>query len=185
MAQSVSMILRFQLLTNYGRCKLKKESIISVLAIDIDGVLTDGRVLIGSSGEEHKFVSYRDIDAVFAARRYGLKVGLVSAESTPWVMYIAKRLEVDHIISGAKDKLAGIHELARALETPLENICYVGDSDRDAPALKVVGLGIAPSNATSNAKASADIIFQLPGGQGAIYETVELIKQHSIGQQSD
>jgi len=164
---------------------LKKKSIISVLALDIDGVLTDGRILIGASGEEYKFVSYRDIDAVFAARRYGLKVGLISAESTPWVMYISKRLEVDHVISGAKDKLAGIHELSRILEESLENICYVGDSDRDAPALKVVGLGIVPSNATSNAKASADIVLQIPGGQGAVYKAFELIKRRSLEQQSD
>ena len=164
---------------------MEKNPIISVLALDIDGVLTDGRVLIGASGEEYKFVSYNDIDAVFAARRYGLKVGLVSAESSPWATHIAKRLEVDHIISGAKDKLAGIHELSRALGESLENICYVGDSDRDIPALKAVGLGIAPSNATPNAKASADIVLQLSGGQGAVYKVFELIKKRSLGQKSD
>lgn len=157
---------------------------ISALVLDIDGVLTDGRVLVGASGEEKKAISYHDMDAVFDARRRGLQVVLITAEATPWVNYIANRLQVEHVISGAKDKLKAIHELTRRLGVTLENICYVGDSDRDAPALAAVGLGIVPANATREAKAAARIVLQSAGGHGAVHEALSILEEHQLRRES-
>lgn len=152
---------------------------ISVLALDIDGVLTDGRVLFDSSGKESKWVSYHDIDAIFATRREGLKVVLVTAEDTPWVDFIAKRLEIEEVILGAKDKVKAIRDMSRLFGVPLEQICYIGDSDRDAPALKIAGLGLAPANATTKAKESADKVLENAGGSGAVREAVGIVRHKS------
>jgi len=148
---------------------------ITVLALDIDGVLTDGRVLYTSDGQEQKFVSSRDIDAIFEARRCGLQIALVTGEDTPWVESISRRLQVEHTIRGAKDKLEAVSNLAQQLQIPLTAICYVGDSDRDAPALAAVGLGAAPANAAARAKASARLTLRSAGGHGAIHEVLAYI----------
>jgi D-sedoheptulose 7-phosphate isomerase len=145
------------------------------LALDIDGVLTDGRVLYTSDGQEQKFVSFRDIDAIFEARRCGLQIALITGENTPWVEFISRRLQVEHTIRGAKDKLDAVRNLAQQLQVPLTAICYVGDSDRDAPALAAVGLGVAPTNATARAKASARLVLRSAGGDGAVQEALACI----------
>lgn len=148
---------------------------ISVLVLDIDGVLTEGKVTYGPDGAETKSLSYRDIDAVYEAHRRGRHVALVTAEDTPWVDFLSQRLQVKHVIRGARDKLKAIQELAATLGMSLDEICYVGDSDRDVPALAAVGLGMAPANATPRAKQAAHVILCSVGGNGAVREALELL----------
>ena len=148
---------------------------ITILVLDIDGVLTDGRVAYTAAGEETKALSYHDVDAVFEARRRGLQIALVTAEDTPWVDFVSQRLQVDHVIRGARDKLEAVRKLAELFQIPLTNICYLGDSDRDAPALAAVGLGIAPANATAKAKAAAHKVLRSAGGYGAVHKALEYV----------
>ena len=156
-----------------------KQAAISVMALDIDGVLTDGRVLYTSDAKEQKFVSFRDIDAISWARRSGLQIALITGEDTPWVEFISRRLQVEHTVRGAKDKLEAVENLAQQLQVPLAAICYVGDSDRDAPALAAVGLGMAPANATARAKASARLVLRSAGGDGAVHEALASILEQN------
>jgi len=151
---------------------------IALLALDIDGVLTDGRVLYAQDGREQKLLSFRDIDAVSEAARRGLKLALITGEDNDWVEAVSRRLKVAHVVRGAKDKLAAVRGLSEKLDVPLEAICYVGDSDRDAPALAAVGLGVAPADATAPAKAAAHLVLKSGGGRGAIREVLEhVLKQ--------
>lgn len=156
---------------------------ITLLALDIDGVLTDGRVMYTPDGQEQKSISFRDIDAVFEARRRGFQVALITSEDTPWVEFIGRRLQIEQVVRGAKDKLEAIRRLAEQLGVPLNAICYLGDSDRDAPALEAVGLGMAPADATTKAKAFAHKVLTSPGGDGAVQEAVSsLLKQKNPAQ---
>src|SRR5688572_9381538 len=148
---------------------------IRVLALDIDGVVTDGMATLSNSGDDEKRFSFHDLDGVAWARRSGLTVVLITGEETPLVDLIAKRFEVHRVRRGAKNKLAALTEMSEELRIPLEEFCYVGDSDRDVPALCRVGLGLAPANATSAAKASAHRILSNFGGRGAVAEAVALI----------
>lgn len=150
---------------------------VKIFALDIDGVLTDGTVAFSASGDETKTVSYVDMDAVFEARRRGLEVVLITAEATPWADFIARRLEIVRIVKGAKDKKRALEELAAALRTPLSDICYVGDGDRDAAAIDIAGLGLAPANATPAAASAADVVLRARGGHGAVREALDLISQ--------
>lgn len=153
---------------------------ISLLVLDIDGVLTNGKVVFTPDGTERKSLSYRDIDAIFEAHRHGLRVALVTGEETPWVDFLSQRLKVEHVIRGSKDKLKAVQELAATLGVSLDDICYLGDSDRDAPALVAVGLGLAPANATPQAKQAAHIVLNSNGGDGAVYETIKLLLKIGI-----
>lgn len=145
-----------------------------VLALDIDGVLTDGTAAL-SSGE--KRFSFHDLDAITRALRSSLEVVLVTGEDSPEVSKTAERFGVERVVRGAKDKLAALTGLASQLDISLDRFCYVGDGDRDAPALAQVGLGLAPSNATPDAKASAHRVLSHSGGDGAVAEAISLVTQ--------
>lgn len=151
---------------------------IRLLALDIDGVLTDGRVWLDEAGQETKVLNYRDIDAVFRAQRQGLAVALVTGEDTPWVDMIARRLEVARVYKGAKDKERALRALGQDAGVPLAGIAYVGDSERDAPALRIVGLGLVPRDADPAAQAAAAVVLSRAGGQGAVDEAVQWIQGH-------
>jgi D-sedoheptulose 7-phosphate isomerase len=148
---------------------------IRVLALDIDGVLTDGTTAVNETADEQKRVSLQDLDAVTFAVRSGLKLALVTGEDTPTVDLIAKRFNIDQVQRGAKDKAAAICELSDKLGVSLSKFCYVGDGDRDAPALLKVGLALAPSNATDSARAAAHRVLSRRGGAGAVAEAVDLL----------
>jgi D-sedoheptulose 7-phosphate isomerase len=151
-----------------------KNDTISVLALDIDGVLTNGRVELDAHGDERKALAFRDLDALSAARRAGMQIALVTGEDGPLVDIVAKRVHAHATLRGAKDKGAAMTELASRLDTPLSRICFVGDADRDAPALDMVGLGLAPSDASVMARGHANRVLSRRGGEGAVAEAVEL-----------
>lgn len=122
---------------------VEDDILIKVIALDIDGVLTNGTVIIDDEGKERKSLFYRDVDAIFRGKREGLQFALITGEDDILVDQISKRLGIDLVLKGAKDKVKAITELSRQLHVPLREICYIGDSDRDAPALEMVGLGVA------------------------------------------
>ncbi len=148
-----------------------------VLALDIDGVLTDGTAYQTDNNHEEKRYSFHDLDAVAKAQRSGFEVALVTGEDTPAVSGIARRFGVERVMRGAKDKVSALSELSANLNIPLVHFCYIGDSDRDAPAFSGVGLGLAPANATPEAKAAAHIVLSCSGGAGAVAEAVSLLAQ--------
>lgn len=150
---------------------------IQLLALDIDGVLTDGHFTLSAAGEEVKRLAFHDLDALTALKRSGMPVAFVTGEDGPMVQAIARRYGVDSVFPGAKDKVAALNELAAARGIPLAAMCYVGDSDRDAPAIRAVGLGLAPANATPAAQAAADRVLARAGGDGAVAEAIRLVQQ--------
>lgn len=150
---------------------------ILVLALDIDGVLTDGRGVFSSTESYEPRFDFHDLDAVTEARRAGLVVALVTGEDNELVDRIARRFGVETVIRGAKDKVAALRTLSAKLGLALENFCYVGDSNRDAPAFSIVGLGLAPMNATPAAKSAAHRTLANCGGAGAVAEAVALLQR--------
>ena len=148
---------------------------ITLVLLDVDGVLTDGTVRCSPHGDEEKSLFMRVVDAVFEARRRGLLVGLVTGEETPWVDFVSARLAVQLVAKGAKDKLAAVRHLAEAAGVGLDAVCYVGDGDRDSPALAAVGLGLAPHDASAEAKGAAAAVLSGPGGRGAVAEAIGLV----------
>lgn len=148
---------------------------IEALALDVDGVLTDGIVLIGVNGEETKGIALRDLDALASARRAGLRLALVSGESGPMLDAIARRIGVDCVIDGAKDKRAGILQLCDRLGMLPERVCFVGDADRDALAFPIVGLALTPADGSLMARRAAHRVLVAQGGRGAVTEAVEFL----------
>jgi 3-deoxy-D-manno-octulosonate 8-phosphate phosphatase (KDO 8-P phosphatase) len=139
-------------------------------------VITDGTILLLASGDEVRSVHFHDLDAVGRARRRGLDVAIVSGEDTPAGHRVAERFRIDEAVWGAKDKLAALRDLTERLGVPMAETCYVGDADRDAPAIGAAGLGLAPADATAAARAAADTVLQAVGGRGAVDAAVRLLE---------
>jgi D-sedoheptulose 7-phosphate isomerase len=150
---------------------------IKLLALDIDGVVTDGHFTLSAAGEEVKRLDFHDLDALTALKRSGMPVVFITGEDGPMVEAISRRFGVDSVIAGAKDKLAAVQQVAAERGLSLAQMCYVGDSDRDAPALQAVGLGLAPANATPAARAAAHRVLSRAGGRGAVVEVVALVNR--------
>lgn len=148
---------------------------IKLLALDIDGVITDGTTQLTPEGEEIKAITFHDLDAVSNLLRAAFPVYLVTGEDTPAVGRLAARFGVKNLECGAKDKLIALEHVAAKSGIPLEDICYVGDSEGDASALTAVGLGLAPANAAPAARAAAHRTLTHPGGGGAVHEAVNLV----------
>jgi len=144
-----------------------------IILTDVDGVLTTGSVSIDVHGNETKTICYRDLDAIGIGRRAGYDFAFVTGEDTEMVKVLAKRFKIERVYSGKKDKLKAMHEISEEFNVPINGLLYIGDSDRDAPALEVVGLGIAPNDATASAKAAAHIQTDSKGGFGVLLEVVD------------
>ena len=144
-----------------------------LILVDIDGVLTDGRVSLDVSGNETKAICYRDLDAIKLGRQAGYDFAFVTGEDTEMVKVLAKRFTVERIYPGAKDKLKAMQEISKEFNIPMGGLVYVGDNDRDAPALEAVGLGIAPSDATISAKVASHVQTESKGGCGVLLEVVD------------
>ena len=148
---------------------------ILLLALDVDGVLTDGSVTITRSGEESKGIAFRDLDALARARRAGLRIALVTGEEGPLVMAIAAKAGAEFVLPAAKDKVAALEALSANAAVPLSRICFLGDADRDAMAFPMVGMSLCPADGSRAARRSATRVLGAKGGAGAVEEAVELL----------
>ncbi len=148
---------------------------ISLVVLDIDGVLTDGKVMIDGRNKEYKTINYRDLDSVNYLRKKGIKFALLTGEDTSFVNIIARKYNIKHVIKGAKDKAKELLRLSQIMGIPIKNICYIGDADRDAEGLKLAGISFVPKDATKKAKESASHVFSLKGGRGVVQELKEYL----------
>ncbi len=152
---------------------------ILLLALDVDGVLTDGCVTITPSGEESKGIAFRDLDALARARRAGVRVALVTGEEGPLVMAIASKAGAEVVLPNGKDKVSALDALSECAAVPLSRICFVGDAGRDAAAFPLVGLPLAPAAASRAARRTASRVLSAKGGAGAVEEAVEILLEGS------
>jgi len=151
---------------------------IKLLVLDIDGVLTDRKVTIDAKNNEYKSISYRDLDGIKWLKNKGLNLALITGEDTAFVDTIARRLGITNIIKGAKNKENALTNLSVSSQIPLSNICYIGDADRDANALKLCGLSFVPQDATKKAKEYALVILKSKGGEGVVQEVIEYLTEN-------
>ncbi len=150
---------------------------IKAVALDFDGVLTDGDFLWGPDDQEWKRLSFRDVMGVAEARRAGLVVALISGEDTPILTRYATKMGIEHVYKGCKDKAKAIVEFATIIGIPLSEIAFMGDDINDIEAMKLVGLSATPSNAHRSVLALAKFVSKNPGGQGAVRDLMEFVIQ--------
>jgi len=152
--------------------KLKK---IKLLALDVDGVLTDGSIYISSDGSEMKQFSIEDSTGAAFAHSGGIKLALISGRYSKATEIRSEELKIKICHQGVLNKLDYLKKIANDMSLSLNEVAYVGDSYVDVPVIKAAGLGIAVSNAHQVALEEADFISSSSGGEGVLLEIVELI----------
>jgi 3-deoxy-D-manno-octulosonate 8-phosphate phosphatase (KDO 8-P phosphatase) len=145
------------------------------VALDVDGVLTDGGFYWGANGEEFKRFSFADVMGVSLARKAGLAFALISGEASPLVDRYAAKMGITAVHKGCKDKAAALSDFAAALQVPLKQVCFVGDDVNDLPAMRIAGLSAAPCGAHADVLGFVDIVMTHSGGNGAVRELLDAI----------
>lgn len=146
---------------------------IKAVALDVDGVLTDGSVWWGPNGEEWKRFCFHDIMGVSRARKAGIVFTLISGENSPLVDRFAQKMGITDVCKGCKDKAAALRDFADRQGYALKTIAFMGDDINDVPAMEICGFAAAPSNAHPSALAAAKLVTQRVGGNGAVREMLD------------
>ena len=150
-------------------------AVLKAIALDVDGVLTDGGVWWGPNGEEWKRFSFADIMGVSLARKAGLIVTLISGEDSPLVDRFAAKMNLADITKGCKDKAAALSAFAERNHLALDEICFMGDDVNDLAAMDLAGMSAAPADARPAARKKAAIVTEAKAGNGAVRELVDRI----------
>jgi 3-deoxy-D-manno-octulosonate 8-phosphate phosphatase (KDO 8-P phosphatase) len=146
---------------------------IELLLLDVDGVLTDGRVVYTDAGQEIKAFHVRDGSGIKYWRRSGKRVAILSGRTSPVVTRRAAELNVDAVVQGADNKLLALARMLSEIGLRPDQVCAVGDDLPDLPVLTHCGLAVAVADAVPELKGSADFVTTLPGGRGAVREAIE------------
>jgi 3-deoxy-D-manno-octulosonate 8-phosphate phosphatase (KDO 8-P phosphatase) len=150
-------------------------SAIKAIALDFDGVLTDGGFWWGPDGAEWKRLSFSDVMGVSLARKAGLAVTIISGEDSPLVDRFAAKMHLPEVTKGCRDKAVALWEFARRQGLSPAEICFMGDDVNDLTAMELAGLSAAPADARPAARHKADLVTAASGGNGAVRELVDLI----------
>jgi 3-deoxy-D-manno-octulosonate 8-phosphate phosphatase (KDO 8-P phosphatase) len=148
---------------------------IRLLLTDVDGVLTDGGVILDNQGVESKCFNNRDGLALRLWQQAGGRSGVVTSRSSQAVKLRAAELDLEIVRQGVKEKLPEVQAIAASLGLRPEEIAYVGDDLPDLPVIRFAGLGIAVADAPEEVRDAADYVTSIPGGRGAVREVVELV----------
>ena len=148
---------------------------IKAIAMDVDGVLTDGSVWWGPNGEEWKRFHFADIMGLSLARRAGMTIALMSGENSPLVDRLAEKFGISDVHKGCKDKAGALRAFSKRHSLPLEQICFIGDDINDLPALAIAGLSACPADARPAIRKTCQMVSKLSGGNGAVREVVDMV----------
>ena len=148
---------------------------IKLLALDVDGVLTDGSIYISPAGEVFKGFNAKDGMGISCALRSGLQIAVITGRQSPIVERRCEELGITLLQQGVKDKRLALQQMAQELGLVREEIAYMGDDLNDIPAFKASGLNFVPADAAMEVLAVADIITKASGGRGAVREAITMI----------
>ncbi len=154
---------------------LEKAKNIKLLVLDVDGVLTDGKLYFSNTGDEFKAFSTLDGQGIKMLQNSGVSVAIITGRESELVKRRANNLGIHHLIQGREDKLLALDELRATLSIEYQCIAYIGDDLPDLSAIRRVSLGITVANGHSFVAEHADWQTQMSGGNGAVREACELI----------
>jgi len=153
----------------------EKAKKIKFLILDVDGVLTDGKIIYDSEGKEMKFFNVLDGLGIVLLKRAGIKTAIITAKTSKVVMRRSKDMQVFTVYQNVAKKDEAYKKILKKFNLTNEQVCFVGDELIDLPVLTMVGFSVAVANAVPEVKEVADYITKRSGGEGAVREVVELI----------
>ena len=153
---------------------------IKAIALDVDGVLTDGTFWWGTDNAEWKRFSFRDVMGISRASKAGLAFALISGEENALVTRYARKMNIASVYQGCKDKAVALRSFAESQGLDLSQVCFMGDDINDVSALQLAGLSAAPADAHHSVLAVAKHITKRTGGNGAVRELLDYLCHETI-----
>lgn len=157
---------------------IRKVKSVTLLILDVDGVMTDGRIIMDDKGRETKNFNVKDGHGIKMLIRYGIDVVILTGRRSRVVDYRAKDLGIAEIYQGIHDKVSIFNEIIRNRTLSSESVAFIGDDIVDIPLLKRVGFAVAVADATEEVKKSVHYVTRNIGGNGAVREICDLILQY-------
>ncbi len=154
---------------------MQRAARIRLLVLDVDGVLTDGRLYFNADGESLKTFHVRDGAGIVQLRKAGIQVAIISGRESAAVNKRMAELGVQHVMQGIHDKQAALVELLNTLQLSATSLACVGDDTPDLPMLQMAQLAVAVADAHPSVRTAAHHVTQTPGGLGAVREVCDLI----------
>lgn len=148
---------------------------VRLLALDVDGVLTDGGLYYSSDGKELRRFDVKDGMGLLLLMQAGVSVAIISAGRGPVTLHRARDLGIAHVFVEVKDKLATLSSLCQTLDITLAEVAFVGDDLNDLPVLQVVGLPLTVADALAANQTIAAYVTRRSGGHGAVREICDMI----------
>lgn len=148
---------------------------IALLALDVDGVLTDGRIYYGNNGEELKTFNIKDGLGIKLLQRDGIDVVLITGRRSQIVARRAEELGISDVVQGREDKLTALREICSKRDLSLQQCAYMGDDLPDLAAIRAAGIGMAPADAVVAVCEAADWTSSRAGGNGAVRDACETL----------
>lgn len=148
---------------------------INFFLFDVDGVLSDGRIIIGANGVEYKNYDVKDGVGISMAEKLGFKFGILSGRYSEAITLRAKELRIATVYQDVMEKGKAYEEMKLKLGLKDENICFIGDDIIDLPVFEKCGFSAAPGDAVPEAKKAVDYVAKAAGGRGAVREIIELV----------
>lgn len=156
---------------------IEKAKNISLLIFDVDGVLTDGGLILGENGNEYKIFYVQDGQGLVMLKESGCQIAVITARSSRIVSERMASLGIEYVFQGQNDKGKAVRDLMKKLGKNSDNTAYVGDDFIDLPAMQQVGLSIAVADAHPVVQKHADWVTNARGGRGAAREVCEFIME--------
>ena len=151
---------------------------IRLLVMDVDGVMTDGKVTYTSDGQELKSFNIKDGVGIKRAQASGIETAIITGRTSPMVERRALELGITHLVQGREDKVAALFELLGNMSLSADLVAYIGDDLPDLAAIEAVGLGACPADAVAAVKSRAKWVSTRTGGDGCVRELCDLLVSH-------
>jgi 3-deoxy-D-manno-octulosonate 8-phosphate phosphatase (KDO 8-P phosphatase) len=152
---------------------------IRLLLLDVDGVMTDGRIIYDSRGGEAKAFDVKDGHGLKLVQRAGIQVGIITGRQSAVVERRAAELGIELVYQGAKEKLPPFREILQRLALTPEEVAYAGDDIVDLPIMRRVGFPVTVADAVDEVKAAAHMVTRRAGGRGAVREICDHLLRES------
>ena len=151
---------------------------IRLLVMDVDGVMTNGKITYTSDGQELKSFNIKDGLGIKRAQASGIETAIITGRTSPMVERRALELGIDHLVQGREDKLAALSDLLDQINLSLDQVAYIGDDLPDLTAIESVKLGACPADAATEVKSKANWVSTWAGGDGCVRELCDLLVSH-------
>ena len=151
---------------------------IRLLVMDVDGVMTDGKITYSSDGQELKSFNIKDGLGIKRAQASGIETAIITGRTSPMVERRARELGIAHLVQGREDKLSALSDLVDQMNLSLVQVAYIGDDLPDLTAIESVKLGACPADAATEVKSKANWVSTRSGGDGCVRELCDLLVSH-------